>query len=150
MINWSMAVIWLAVLLVCLVIEIVTLGLATIWFAVGALAATVCALCGFPLWAQNTVFVMVSFIFLLFTRPIAVKYFNKDRVRTNAEGLIGKVGIVISEIDNLQGTGQLTVAGQEWSARSLDDGVTFPVGVVVEIAAIQGVKLLVKERKEGN
>lgn len=150
MINWSMAVIWLAVLLVCLVIEIVTLGLATIWFAVGALAATVCVLCGFPLWAQNTVFVMVSFIFLLFTRPIAVKYFNKDRVRTNAEGLIGKVGIVISEIDNLQGTGQLTVAGQEWSARSLDDGVTFPVGVVVEIAAIQGVKLLVKERKEGN
>lgn len=150
MVNWSMAVVWLVILVACLAIEIVTLGLTTIWFAIGALAATICALCGFPLWAQNTVFVMVSLVFLLFTRPIAVKYFNKDRVRTNAEGLIGKVGIVISEIDNLQGVGQITVSGQEWSARSTEDTVTFPVGVVVEIAAIQGVKLIVKERKEGN
>lgn len=145
-----MAAIWLVILVICLVIEIITLGLTTIWFAIGALASTVGALCGFPLWAQNTVFVVVSFLFLLFTRPVAVKYFNKDRIRTNAESLIGKVGIVISEIDNLQGIGQITVGGQEWSARSIEEGVTFPVGVVVEIAAIQGVKLMVKERKEGN
>ena len=150
MINWNMAVVWLVILVACLVIEILTLGLTTIWFAIGALAATIGALCGLPLWAQNTIFVVVSFVFLFFTRPIAVKYFNKDRIRTNAEGLIGKVGIVISEIDNLQGIGQITVGGQEWSARSTDDAVTFPVGVVVEIAAIQGVKLMVKERKEGN
>ncbi len=148
--NWNMAVVWLVILVVCLVIEILTLGLTTIWFAIGALAATISALLSFPLWAQNTVFVAVSLVFLFFTRPIAVKYFNKDRIRTNAEGLIGKMGIVISEIDNLQGIGQITIGGQEWSARSTNDTVRLSVGTVVEITAIQGVKLIVKERKEGN
>ena len=150
MMNWNMAVVWLVILVVCLAIEIFTLGLTTIWFAIGALAATIGALCGLSLWVQNTMFVVVSLVFLFFTRPIAVKFFNKDRVRTNAEGLIGKMGIVISEIDNLQGVGQITIGGQEWSARSLDDAVRFPIGAVVEITAIQGVKLIVKERKEGN
>lgn len=148
--NWNMAVVWLVILVVCLVIEILTLGLTTIWFAIGALTATISALLSFPLWAQNTVFVAVSLVFLFFTRPIAVKYFNKDRIRTNAEGLIGKMGIVISEIDNLQGIGQITIGGQEWSARSTNDTVRLSVGTVVEITAIQGVKLIVKERKEGN
>lgn len=150
MMNWNMAVVWLMIMVACLVIEILTLGLTTIWFAIGALAATISALLSFPLWAQNTVFVAVSLVFLFFTRPIAVKYFNKDRIRTNAEGLIGKMGIVISEIDNLQGIGQITIGGQEWSARSTNDTVRLSVGTVVEITAIQGVKLIVKERKEGN
>ena len=146
MMNWNMAVVWLVILVVCLAVEIFALGLTTIWFAIGALAATIGALCGLSLWVQNTMFVVVSLVFLFFTRPIAVKFFNKDRVRTNAEGLIGKMGIVISEIDNLQGVGQITIGGQEWSARSLDDAVRFPIGAVVEITAIQGVKLIVKER----
>lgn len=150
MMNWNMAVVWLVILVVCLAIEIWTLGITTIWFAVGALAATIGALLGFPLWAQNTAFVVISLVLLFFTRPIAVKYFNRDRVRTNAEGLIGKMGIVISEIDNLQGIGQITIGGQEWSARSTNDAVQISVGAVVEITAIQGVKLIVKERKEGN
>ena len=89
-------------------------------------------------------------VFLFFTRPIAVKYFNKDRIRTNAESLIGKQAIVTSGIDNLQGIGQIMVSGQEWSARSTDDSIKFQVGAVVEITAIQGVKLIVKERREGN
>ena len=144
-----MAVVWLIVLVACLVIEIATLGLSSIWFAIGALAATIAALLNFPLWAQNTLFIAVSLVFLFFTRPIAVKYFNKDRVKTNAESLIGKQAIVISEIDNLQGIGQITISGQEWSARSTEDTMKFPVGSVVEITAIQGVKLIVKERKEG-
>ena len=149
MFNWNMAVVWLIVLVACLVVEIATLGLSSIWFAIGALAATVAALLNFPLWAQNTLFIAVSLVFLFFTMLIAVKYFNKDRVKTNAESLIGKQAIVISEIDNLQGIGQITISGQEWSARAAEDVTKFPVGAVVEITAIQGVKLIVKERKEG-
>ena len=149
MFNWNMAVVWLIVLVACLVVEGATLGLSSIWFAIGALAATVAALLNFPLWAQNTLFIAVSLVFLFFTRPSAVKYFNKDRVKTNAESLIGKQAIVISEIDNLQGIGQITISGQEWSARAAEDVTKFPVGAVVEITAIQGVKLIVKERKEG-
>ena len=90
----------------------------------------------------------VSLVLLYFTRPIAVKYFNKDRVKTNAESLVGKQAIVTSEIDNLQGIGQVTVGGQEWSARSTAEGVTLPVGSVVIIRAISGVKLMVEEKTQ--
>ena len=98
-----------------------------------------------PVWLQVLVFLAVSLALMIFTRPIAVKYFNKDRVRTNVESLIGKQAIVISEIDNLQGIGQATVGGQEWSARSEDDSRKYPVGTVVDVVAINGVKLIVRE-----
>lgn len=150
MVGFNMAMLWLFILVGCLVVEIATLGLTSIWFAIGALAATIAALLGLPLWLQNALFVVVSLLFLFFTRPVAVKYFNKDRIRTNAEGLIGRYAIVISEIDNLQGIGQVTVSGQEWSARSTSDDVRFAVGAVVEITAIQGVKLIVREKREEN
>ena len=143
-----MHIVRLVVLVICLAVEIATLGLTSIWFAIGALAATVAALLNLPLWMQNTLFIAVSLVLLFFTRPIAVKYFNKDRIKTNAESLIGKQAIVISGIDNLQGTGQIMVSGQEWSARALDEAVRYPVGAVVEVTAIQGVKLIVRERKE--
>ena len=140
---------WLIVVAVLLVLEILTLGLTTIWFAGGSLMAAVVSAIGAPLWLQLILFFGVSLLLLYLTRPIAVKYFNKDRVKTNAESLIGKQAIVISEIDNLQGIGQITISGQEWSARAAEDVTKFPVGAVVEITAIQGVKLIVKERKEG-
>lgn len=143
----NMTTIWLIVFVVCIVAEIISMGLTTIWFAGGALAATVVAAIGAPLWLQITVFAVVSLVLLYFTRPIAVKYFNKDRVKTNAESLVGKQAIVISEVDNLQGIGQVTVGGQEWSARTTEEGITLPVGSVVVVRAISGVKLMVEEKK---
>lgn len=143
----NMTTIWLIVFVVCIVAEIISMGLTTIWFAGGALAATVVAAIGAPLWLQIAVFAVVSLVLLYFTRPIAVKYFNKDRVKTNAESLVGKQAIVISEIDNLQGIGQVTVGGQEWSARTTEEGITLPVGSVVVVRAISGVKLMVEEKK---
>ena len=138
--------IWLIVFVACIVIEIITMGLTTIWFAGGALIAAVAAALNAPLWLQIVLFIAVSLALLYFTRPVAVKYFNKDRVRTNAESLVGKQAIVISEIDNLQGIGQVTVGGQEWSARTTIEGITLPVGSVVIIRAISGVKLMVEEK----
>ncbi len=143
----NMTTIWLIVFVVCIVAEIISMGLTTIWFAGGALVATVVAAIGAPLWLQIAVFAVVSLVLLYFTRPIAVKYFNKDRVKTNAESLVGKQAIVISEIDNLQGIGQVTVGGQEWSARTTEEGITLPVGSVVVVRAISGVKLMVEEKK---
>jgi membrane protein implicated in regulation of membrane protease activity len=137
--------IWLIMVVVMLVIEIVTLGLTTIWFAGGALVAFVAALLGAPLVVQVLLFLGVSIALLLLTRPIAVKYFNKDRVKTNVESMIGRQGIVISEIDNLLGVGQVTVGGQEWSARAKDPARKFVVGEVVNVVEIQGVKLMVEE-----
>lgn len=144
----SLTTIWLVIFVACIVIEILTMGLTTIWFAGGALVASVAAALGAALWLQIVLFLVVSSVLLYFTRPVAVKYFNKDRVKTNAEGLIGQQAIVISEINNLQGIGQVTVGGREWSARTVKEGVVLPVGSVVVIRSISGVKLMVEEKTE--
>lgn len=141
----NLSTIWLIVFVACIVIEIATMGLTTIWFAGGALVSAVAAITGAPVWLQVILFLAVSLVLLYFTRPIAVKYFNKDRIKTNAESLVGKQAIVISEINNLQGIGQVTVGGQEWSARNVIQGEALPVGSVVVIRAINGVKLIVEE-----
>ena len=141
----SEVTIWLAVLVVCVGIEIATMGLTTIWFAGGALVSAILAALNAPLWLQIVAFFVVSLILLYLTRPVAVKYFNKDRVKTNVESLIGRQAIVISEIDNLQGIGQVTVGGQEWSARSVKDDVQLPVGSVVVGRSVSGGKLIVEE-----
>ncbi len=141
----SLTTIWLIIFVACIGIEIATMGLATIWFAGGSLVAAITAALGAPIWLQAVLFFAVSLVLLYFTRPIAVKYFNKDRIKTNAESLVGKQAIVISEIDNLQGIGQVTVSGQEWSARNAINDDKIKTGSVVIIRAISGVKLMVEQ-----
>ena len=131
----EMVTLWLVVLIVSIGVEVATLGLTSIWFAGGAAVAVIFAAFHGPVWLQ---------ILLFFTRPIAVRYFNRDRVRTNVESMIGRQAIVTSEIDNLQGIGQVTVGGQEWSARTEEDGLNLQPGTVVDIVAVNGVKLIVK------
>ena len=148
MADLNMTMFWLVLLVVLVVIELLTMGLTTVWFAGGALVASIAAIFNGPIALQVILFLLVSALLLFFTRPLAVKYFNKDRVRTNAESLVGRQAIVISEIDNLQGIGQVNVGGMEWSARTMADGVKLPVGSVTTVLAINGVKLIVEERKE--
>ena len=105
MTDINMTVFWLVVLASLVIIELLTMGLTTVWFAGGALMATIASLFRAPFALQIIIFLVVSMLLLFFTRPLAVKYFNKDRVRTNAESLVGRQAIVISEIDNLQGIG---------------------------------------------
>lgn len=142
----NLTTIWLIVFVACIAIEIITMGLTTIWFAGGSLIAAVASAVGAPLWLQLILFFGVSLVLLYLTRPIAVKYFNKDRIKTNAESLVGQQAIVISEINNLQGIGQVTVGGQEWSARNVEAEKPLPVGSVVIVRAISGVKLMVEEK----
>lgn len=139
---------WLVVLIISIVVEAISLGLASIWFAGGALVAVIAAALNAPLFVQIILFLAVSLLLLFFTRPVAVKYFNKDRIRTNVESMVGRQAIVISEVNNLQGTGQVTVGGQEWSARSSNDKIRLAVGAVVQVIAINGVKLIVKEDEQ--
>ena len=141
-------IVWLAILIMLVVIEIFTLGLTTIWFAGGALVAILVAALGGPVWLQIIIAAVVSAVLLFFTRPIAMKYFNRDRERTNAESLVGRQAIVISEINNLQGIGQVTINGMEWTARSIMDDHIIEPGEVVIVRGINGVKLLVEDRKD--
>ena len=140
-------IIWIAILIVMLIIEIITLGLTTIWFAGGALVAFIAGMLGAGVPLQVTLFVVVSLALLAGTRPFAAKFLNKNRTRTNSESLIGETGIVLEDIDNLHATGQVQVNGLEWTARSADD-TRIEKGKEVLIEEISGVKLIVKEKKE--
>ena len=135
---------WLIVVAACAIVELVTLGLTSVWFAGGALIAALVAIVFPYFWVQVIAFIIVSFVLLFFTKPIAVKYFNKGRIQTNAESLIGQRAIVVSEIDNLKGIGTVTVSGLDWTARTLEDGLVIPERAVVVIRRIEGVKLIVE------
>ena len=139
-----MVIFWLILLILCVAVEALTVSLTTIWFAGGALIAVLAALLNAPPWLQIVLFLAVALLLLFFTRPIAVKYFNRDRVKTNVESIVGKQAIVTGEIDNILYVGQVTVKGQEWSARSYDDSVKIPEGCVVTVKAVSGVKLIVE------
>lgn len=142
---------WLIAVAILLLIEILTLGLTTIWFAGGAFIAFFIALAGGSLYLQLVIFILVSFVLLLFTRPIALKYFNNHRVKTNIDALPGKEGRVLEEINNLKGTGRIDIMGQEWAAKkekqnTEEENRVIPVGETVVITGISGVKLIVKQK----
>ena len=132
-------VIWLSLFVLFLVIEIITMGLTTIWFAGGALIAFCAGLVGFGLGVQIGVFVIVSILLLILTRPIAVKFFNQERQKTNAESLIGQHALVTEDIDTIKAKGQ---------AKTDEPDGTIPKNTVVVVNGIQGVKLIVHAREE--
>ena len=138
---------WLILFVILLVIEILTMGLTTIWFAGGALVAFILAFVGFGLPVQLIVFLLVSIGLLVLTRPIAMKFFNQERQKTNAESLIGQKAVVLETIDTLHGTGRAEVNGMEWSAKTDDTDEIISPGEVVVIEGIQGVKLIVKKEE---
>lgn len=140
----EMIIFWLALFVILLIIEIITVGLATIWFAGGSMAALIVAAVGGPVWLQVILFFAVSFVLLFFTRPWAVKYLNPHKTRTNYEDAIGKTVRVTMRIDNIEETGTAVLNGQEWTARSNDDAVTIEADTTAEVVAVSGVKLIVK------
>ena len=142
------AICWLAVLIVLLLVEIATLGLTTIWFAGGALVACVAALLHDSIWVQIVLFLVVSVLLLLFTRPVAVRYMNRNRTKTNVDSMAGKEAVVTEDIDNLKAQGVVQVNGLEWTARAENNQDVIPKGSVVEVTRVDGVKLIVRKREE--
>lgn len=140
------AVGWLILLAILLVIEIITLGLTTIWFAGGAFVAFLIALLKGPVWLQILAFLVVSILLLIFTRPVAMRYMNKNVKKTNVDSLPGEKAIVIKTIDNLKGTGQVVLNGMEWSAKAKENTI-IEEGKVVRVTAVEGVKVIVEEEK---
>lgn len=139
---------WLVILAIFLIIEAVTVGLVTVWFAGGALLAAIASAAGADIIVQWILFLIVSLILLIFTRPLAVRYMKRGVTRTNVNSLIGKRAVVIQKIDNLSQMGQVRIKDIEWMARTESDEETIPEKSVVEIEAVQGVKLIVKKCKE--
>ncbi|HAX50701.1 NfeD family protein [Muricomes intestini] len=140
--------IWLGLLIVFLVVEIITVGLTSIWLAGGSLAALLFNIAGLSLVWQVIAFFVVSFLLLFFTRPFAVKYINSHHEKTNYEGVIGKIVRVTKTVDNLAQTGTAVVGGEEWTARSETDGDVLEPGTLAKVVRISGVKLILKRYEE--
>ena len=140
-------ILWLILLIILLVIEAISLELTTIWFAGGALAAFIAALVGADVVVQVVLFLAVSIVLLVFTRPVAMRYLNRNNTPTNAESLIGEQAVVTQTINNLMGRGVVLVNGMEWTARSQENSEMIEKDTIVRILRIDGVKLIV-ERKE--
>ena len=141
----NMALIWLIAMIVLLIVEAVVPGLVSIWFALGALAALIAAILHAPMWLQLVWFFVVSIAALVLTRPLAKKYVNSRVKPTNADMILGKECVVTEEIDNIRGTGAVTVGGKVWTARMENDGETAAVGEVLKTLRIEGVKLIVSK-----
>lgn len=143
------AVGWAIAAIIFLLLEALTMGLTTIWFAAGAFVAAAVAFFGCPFSVQLAAFVIVSALCLAFTRPIAKKFLNSKTEKTNADSVIGCTGIVTEDIDNLLAKGQVLVNGQYWTARAEEDGKpikegsTIKEGAKVTIKKISGVTLIV-------
>ena len=135
--------VWLGLLILFAVGEAVSVGLTSIWFAAGALAALVCALLNGPLWLQITLFIIVSILCLLAVRPLAKRYLNGKVQPTNVDRILGEEAQVTEDIDNIQGRGAVTIGGITWSARS-QNGETIPTGALVKVLRIEGVKVFVE------
>lgn len=142
------AMVWLAVMIILIVLEIITVGLTTIWFAGGALVAMFVSALGGGTILQIAVFLVVSFVLVIFTRPWAMKYIKTNHVKTNYEGIIGKVVRITQDVDNLNGTGCAVVNGQEWTVRATEDEKKIAAGTLVKVVNISGVKLIVEEYEE--
>ena len=134
---------WLIVFVVFAALELVSVGMTCIWFAVGALAACVTSLFTGNWIIQSIVFIIVTVLFLLFLRPLAVKYVNNKTEKTNVDSIIGRTAKVVTEIDNVNAKGMVVIDGVEWTARSKDDRV-IPKETLVEVVEVSGVKVMVK------
>ena len=140
----NMTIFWLIAFILFVVGEAVTVGLVSIWFAVGSLGALLTAALGGGLWLQIAVFLILSALSLMLLKPLSRKWMAGHKAaRTNADRVIGETALVTEEIDNTMATGQVQVDGQVWTARSAH-GVVIPAGSRVKVLSIQGVKVMVE------
>ena len=138
----SMSLFWLIAMVLFGVLEAVTVGLTSIWFALGALGALVAAAASAPVIVQIVVFLGVSFLTLLLVRPLAQRFVNDRKVATNADRVIGREAVVTEDIDNIQGKGRVSISGADWTARA-EDNRPIPAGSKVQVLRIEGVKVIV-------
>ena len=139
--------VWLGLAVIFGVIEALTVGLTTIWFAAGALCAMVMAILGLGIPLQIAVFFVVSIVLVATTRKIFVNKLKTGSQKTNVETLIGQEGRVTSVIIPLN-SGRVEVKGQDWAAVAVGQNDLIPEGTVVVVKSIDGVKLVVDVKGE--
>jgi membrane protein implicated in regulation of membrane protease activity len=135
---------WVAVTVICIIIESCTMGLTTIWFGCGAFVMVFVSLTPLPFKWQLLLFVVISCVLLFSTRPIALKKFQGKHVATNTDALIGQKAVVTEQIEPLK-KGAIKINGLVWTAKSADDKVTLEPGNTCTITAIEGATAVVNK-----
>ena len=144
-----MAINWLIIAVLFFVGELICPVFFLFWFSVGALVAMLLSLVVSSITVQIIVFLVVSVLLLIFMKPLTNKLFkNKEKDELNTNGIIGKTAVVVKEIDNLKGTGEVKVGSELWRAVSDDDSKVIPQDAKVTVLKIDGVKVIVKEETE--
>ena len=142
--TYDMTVVWLIIFIIMVIIEALTQGLTTIWFAAGALVALLISIFVPSVLIQIFAFIVVSLVLLVFTRPLLAGYFNRKVTPTNVDSLLGKKGMVTEDICNSEERGTVKLDGLEWMARSAaGDQIVIPKGSEVVVQSVEGVKLMV-------
>ena len=136
------SIIWLALMVVFLIAEAVTVATVSLWFAAGALVALLVSLLGLHVWLQIVLFLVVSGVLLACLRPMVKRHFTPRLTPTNVDAIVGTRGVVTAEVDNVCAAGQVKLNGMDWSARSTD-GSIIPAGTQVKVDRIEGVKVFV-------
>lgn len=136
---------WLGVIIVTIIIELITVGLTSIWVAGGALVSLILCSFGAHWGIQISAFFVVTFLLLYFTRPWAMRYIDTRKTKTNYEEVIGKEVRIIEEIDNRMGTGKAMYNGMEWSAKAKEDHEKFQPEEMAKVVDVRGVKLIVEK-----
>lgn len=141
--NWIFLGFWVALFIITVIIELDTANLTTIWFSLAAIAALVLAALDIHYWIQILVFVVVGLLLVLATRPLIKKTIGKEIMRTNADRVIGNVGIVTAAISPNE-IGEVKVINQMWRAFN-KEGLEFEIGEKVSVDGIEGIKLIVSK-----
>lgn len=134
---------WLVLFVILMVIELFTTKLFTIWMGLASLVSAVMAACKLPVWSQWIAFIVISFLLFAFVRPKAKRKYDAGHRKDSIGELIGSRGMVISDIDNLHGVGQVRVGGKAWRAQSRERGFVIPEGTIINVVAVNGEKLVV-------
>lgn len=137
--------VWLIIAAICFLIEMMTVGFFIFWFGIGALITMIASLfCPNNILLQAIIFLVSSVILLFLTKPLVDRFTKKDKkVETNAYSIIGKKGIVIQDINNTLGVGQIKISNEVWSAKT-EDETTLEKGTEIKIINIDGVKAVVE------
>ena len=145
MTGTTMVFVWLVIAVVLGIFEAATVALVSIWFAIGAVAAMVPAYFNAPFWVQILVFILVSALCFVFTRPFFKKIIRVNKQPTNGDRLVGQEGVATDDIENIECRGKVFISGLTWSARS-ETGELIPQGAVVTVKKIEGATLVVKRK----
>ena len=141
-----MTLFWLALFVILALLELATINLVSIWFAIGAIITTFVSLATDNIMIHLAVFTITSILLLLLTKPFVKKIKKREVIPTNLDRVIGKVGVVTEKIEK-DGIGEVKVLGKRWSAYSDKE---IEENSKVKVLSINGVKLKVEEIKESD